>query len=365
VLRTTSPQDRKAILDWVDYHAVARELVESLPSLKDGEAWICSPHFLGVVERVRIRRRRTFDSGATPVAGQSRKATRLADIDLGALQARMAETVERAQADDPKVLRKQIAELKREAAKRSTETQVETVTETVEVPVLADADLDRLAEIVDGLSAGAGKIVSAANEISAALGKLQVRRSAPPVPRPQPTAPVARPPAPTPREQPASDDSLALGKAHRAILGVLAQREGQATSKRQLAVATGYAIGGGGFNNPLGALRTAGLIDGRDPIFITPAGTAAIDGQYEPLPTGPDLLEHWCRLGKAHGLILRALAERYPESMSKQELADATGYEAAGGGFNNPLGKLRTLELIEGRSDLRLTDALGEELLAA
>jgi hypothetical protein len=43
VLRTTSPQDRKAILGWVDYHAVARELVESLPALAAGEAWVCSP----------------------------------------------------------------------------------------------------------------------------------------------------------------------------------------------------------------------------------------------------------------------------------------------------------------------------------
>jgi hypothetical protein len=143
---------------------------------------------------------------------------------------------------------------------------------------------------------------------------------------------------------------------------VLDQRAGLVTSKRQLAVWTGYSIGGGGFNNPLGALRSAGLIEGSDPIAITSAGREAIAGQYEPLPEGPALLEHWARLGKAHGLILRELAAAYPHSISKQELADRTGYEVSGGGFNNPLGKLRTLELIEGSAELRLTDAFGERI---
>jgi uncharacterized protein len=35
-----------------------------------------------------------------------------------------------------------------------------------------------------------------------------------------------------------------------------------------------------------------------------------------------------------------------------------TGYEANGGGFNNALGRLRTLELIEGRGELRVNQNL-------
>jgi hypothetical protein len=35
-----------------------------------------------------------------------------------------------------------------------------------------------------------------------------------------------------------------------------------------------------------------------------------------------------------------------------QQVADAAGYEATGGGFNNMLGKLRTLELIEGKGEV-------------
>lgn len=45
--------------------------------------------------------------------------------------------------------------------------------------------------------------------------------------------------------------------------------------------------------------------------------------------------------------------------MGKEELADAAGYEASGGGFNNALGRLRTLELVEGRGEVKLADELG------
>lgn len=40
-------------------------------------------------------------------------------------------------------------------------------------------------------------------------------------------------------------------------------------------------------------------------------------------------------------------------TLTKLELAERAGYEASGGGFNNALPRLRTLELIEGRADLR------------
>lgn len=39
-------------------------------------------------------------------------------------------------------------------------------------------------------------------------------------------------------------------------------------------------------------------------------------------------------------------------------MAAAAGYAATGGGFNNALGKLRTLELIEGRGELQASSNL-------
>jgi hypothetical protein len=120
-MRTTAPQDTGAIRAWVEHHGLERELVSSLPSLKNGEGWVWSPEWLGVMQRVRFRRRETFDSGATPVAGAKAKLrpATVADVDLAAIRVQMAETIERAKADDPRELRRRIAELQREMSKTS------------------------------------------------------------------------------------------------------------------------------------------------------------------------------------------------------------------------------------------------------
>jgi len=82
------------------------------------------------------------------------------------------------------------------------------------------------------------------------------------------------------------------------------------------------------------------------------AGLVAL-GSWDPLPVGPELIDYWRRqLGKAERLVLEALVNVYPAALSKAEIAVQTGYEANGGGFNNALGRLRTLELIEGRGEL-------------
>ena len=155
-----------------------------------------------------------------------------------------------------------------------------------------------------------------------------------------------------------SDGSLKLSSGERRILTALAQYP-EGRSKVQVAVLTGYAATGGGFNNYLGALRSRGLIAGvGDRITITKAGIQAL-GSWEPLPTGSGLIDYWrSRLGKAERLILETLTEIYPDALSKEEVAAKAGYEANGGGFNNALGRLRTLELVQGRGELRASDNL-------
>jgi hypothetical protein len=107
------------------------------------------------------------------------------------------------------------------------------------------------------------------------------------------------------------------------------------------------------------ALRSRGLIKGNgDRLTVTDTGIEAL-GSWEALPTGPALIDYWrSRLGKAERLILEALTRSYPDALSKDEVAARAGYEANGGGFNNALGKLRTLELVQGRGELRASDSL-------
>jgi hypothetical protein len=153
-----------------------------------------------------------------------------------------------------------------------------------------------------------------------------------------------------------SKGEIKLAAGERRILTALAQYPA-GRSKVQVAVLTGCAATGGGFNNYLGALRSHGLIEGDgDNLRVSESGIRAL-GSWEPLPTGAALIDYWrSRLGKAERLILEALTQVYPNALTKDELAVNAGYEPSRGGFNNALSRLRTLELAQGRGELRASD---------
>lgn len=145
-------------------------------------------------------------------------------------------------------------------------------------------------------------------------------------------------------------DSEKLPASERKILTVLAQYPG-GRFKTQIAILTGYSHSGGGFNNAMSSLRSKYfIITNGDSSAITPNGISAL-GSYTPLPTGAALQQYWLgQLGKAEREILSALCQN--GAMSKQQVAEITGYAVTGGGFNNALSKLRSLELINGKEEL-------------
>jgi hypothetical protein len=376
-LRTTSPQDRKVIRDWMEHHALAAEIVDSLPGLLSGEAWVSSSFFLAehgqpAIQRIRFRRRATFDSGATPKVGQQRKVASLADIDLGALGERMAAVTEKAEQDDPKALRRRIAELERgrktapapvsgggraEAENRDLRAQLDAALarepERVEVPVLSPGDLAGVEQVITAIRDLAGGLQAEAARLESALSSASA--SAPPAPAARPAGRVQSAPRPVPAPASASPSGsgedaapLTLGKSHRAVLSVLAQfPEGR--SKKQLAMLAGYSPTSGGFNGTLAALRAAEFIERGDPIAITDAGRSALGDDWEPLPTGSRLIDYWLtRLSKAEGTVLQLLIDSWPAPMSKESIAAAAGYSVSSGGFNGALARLRTLQLITG-----------------
>jgi hypothetical protein len=108
--------DLDAIDKWVRRNAnaeLAKQMMASLPSLPVGEAWAWNPS-QNLFKRVTIRRRQTFDSGATPKAGEKKREPKiLAPIDIARLGKTMAEAVERQKANDPKELKAEIARLKK------------------------------------------------------------------------------------------------------------------------------------------------------------------------------------------------------------------------------------------------------------
>lgn len=146
-----------------------------------------------------------------------------------------------------------------------------------------------------------------------------------------------------------SDDSVAPSELK--ILNALALMEqiGASMTKGTLGFFAGYSEGGR-FDNLLGALRNAkGLIHYPAPGFVelTDAGRILADANAAPVRSLNDLHELWLsKLPPSEGKVLRALLEVFPDTLTRDELGQRTGY-SPGGRYDNILGRLRSLGTIE------------------
>jgi hypothetical protein len=354
-LRLVHPKDIDAIEEWVNVHAdpaAAKEMIDSLPSLSVGEAWFWSPGWGDIFQRVKVRHRETFDSGATPKAGEApRRPKRMAEIDLAALGEQIKATVEKAKADDPKELRRRIAELEKKLRERPPATvEVEKV---VEVPVLKNGQLDRTERITERVEALAGKLTGEVAQLRRLIAPAAAPHTVPrptasrpnPTPRPAPAAP----PAPAPVQEAAPTEGL-TGSQQR-ILDALAWLEvvGIAPASRpQLAFLVGLRPTSGGFKNYLGSLRSSGLIDypADGSVALTDAGRAKASPPDAP-PTTEELHRQVMGLlGGSQRRILQILIDAYPSAVDRETLAAGVGLSVTSGGFKNYLGQLRTLGMV-------------------
>jgi hypothetical protein len=368
--RTPGPLDQDRVKDWLDANttkAQRDQVMGQLSGLATGTAVFASGHpdlkLFGVHP---VRWPETFDSSATPKVGQRRlEPKKLAKPDIEDLRVKMATAIERAKADDPQTLRARIATLETELVKLRKHPLTTAPVKPLVVPAFDEGEFGLLFERV---CTEADAVCARAAEAKATIGRVLVdsrrslREAVKASGKPRPIAPVPAPavsPATRRAAAPAGGGpGVAMPSAQRKILQAVVQSGGVAT-KRKVALVAGYSIGGGGFNNALGALRASEWIIGFDPIEVTEAGQVAVGG-VPVLPSGAALLDHWKnQCGKAEALILQALADA-GGSLAKAALAAATGYAVDGGGFNNALGRLRTLEIISGGGEL----VLGEEFLS-
>ena len=382
-MRVLAPQDRDAVKAWIDGcgdPAQGREVLASLANLKRGEGWVWYPEG-GVLQRQQFPRITTFDSSATPKDGDAPVTPKgAAEIDLAEIKAALADAAHEAEANDPKRLKARIADLERQVKQQPTAG-----------PSKAEFDAAYAAADREGYERGAAAGMRAAwqmhaDAVKAALATIVQPDFGQPAPPHVPTVAVHAQRDVTPATRRALTEMASkavhlhmpseadrtfvtgrrvgqaadLSKAERLVLTVLAQYR-QGRSRSQVAILTGYAQNGGGFNNALSSLRSKGLIAGSSELLaITGHGDAAI-GDVPPLPTGRELLTQWLgQLSKAEKAALAALADAYPDALSKDVLARRAGYEPNGGGFNNALSRLRTLELISGRGEIRASEVFFE-----
>lgn len=368
-MRVLAPHDRLAVEDWIKGcgdPAQGKEVLNSLAGLQRGEGWVWYPEGAHLA-RVKFPQIKTFDSSATPTEGSTIAAPKgAAEMDLTEIRAALADAVKEAEDNDPKLLRKQIAMLKDqlEDARRQPVADMKVLDEAEQKGYLRGLDaiepvIRRVLTIKDTLDSEWEGIHQDRMRIRRAEPtETYANRHASGIQRPAPAAPVKHSDQFAPLRKSASSADSALPKSERLVLTALAQYP-QGRTKVQVAILTGYSVNGGGFNNAIGSLRSAGRLEGgSERLTITQAGIDAL-GTFQPLPRGRELLAYWYgQLGKAERKALEALAEAYPRTLSKAQIASLAGYEQDGGGFNNALGKLRSLELISGRGEIKASEDL-------
>lgn len=389
VFRTPGPRDQAAVEDWFGTKATREqrdEVMGKLAGLPTGTAILCSAHpDMKLFETVAVRQPKTFDSSATPEIGKRRiEPKRLAKPDLDELTKRMAATIERAKAEDPRELRRQLAQ------ERQARLEVQHALDAmkaappkgrekrVEVPVLASAMAKRLESGLAKLEKLGRKEEEAAEYLSKTwhhledLGKsiLEALRAATEAPghkyglieevegrtfalqKRQDVPSVARGAL-----RVVSSEAVSMGRSSgrdpktRILQSLLWwQAAGiPEPSRYQTAFVAGYSVNGH-FNNLLGSMRTEGLIDypGGGQVGLTPSGHKAALSAGGPVETP-----------SRDGLIdrVRAVLHNEPKrrifdalvhagvAMSREDLANKSGY-SVNGHFNNVLGSLRSLGVI-------------------
>lgn len=370
--RLTAPADQKPLIDWLKANVernIASEVAASLSGLKTGTGWVCSGEakFFAKVEFPRIR---TFDNSATPTGDLAQVQVRTAAVDVEKLRTIIGDAVEDVTANDPKVLKAEIARLKAELAKDPAKADLAVISEAEErgyqrglvegeqrVLVAFEAVRTELPRLVDQrLHAFTSDIIAGrANAPTAAASAKQ----APPASIPESKAPPPLP-APRPVTPPAPQQTLAASRQRatgvtgpqQRILDALAWWAAfgiaQPTNE-QVGFVAGYAPGSGNFNNLRGGLRAAGLIEypagGR--VALTPDGSAKAEAPSIP-PSRPAF--HAAVRAKLNGpqvKLLDPILAAYPRSLTTEALAAASGYAAGSGNFNNLRGSLRTIGLID------------------
>lgn len=406
-LRMSHPKDLGAVREWVDVHGdldQAKAMIASLPSLPVGEAWLWAPA-TDLFERVKIRARRTFDSGRTPKAGERAVAAKvLAPVDIARLGQAIAATHEEALARDPAALRKRITELEaklREAAPDNTGLLAricdmrssidglsrqldativaigkgETGETTIHVPPptqeQAQRTYQRTTRIVSGGGDGMG-VLDLTNighgggsgaapritwKISPQTGRQASHSPIPPDVREQAAGSERRSQGVTGRRDGPFGKVLPPGES--AILRAVIQYP-RGLRRDQLSVLTGYKKSSR--DAYIARLRDRGLVDTSLVIVTaTVAGCNALPNA-EPLPTGKALQRWWLdgRLPTGEQTVLGKLIDAWPNPVRRESLDALTGF--AKSTRDAYLSRLAARELVElrGRGEVRASATLFE-----
>ncbi|MFL5327378.1 MAG: helicase HerA domain-containing protein [Gemmataceae bacterium] len=364
-MRVIHKLDRDAMKDWIDGAgdpAKGTEVLNSLAQMARGEGWVWSPEAQFGPQRVKFPMFNTYDSFAAPVAGRSRQALKgWAEVDLEEVKGKLAASIEIAKANDPKELRRRIAELERQQVAKPAAAPTPSPAKVVEVPVLKDGQLTRAEKAADRFELLAGKLLDSATgllnegkELRAAIATATRPASAAaiaarPAGTSTPAGPKYVPSKPSPRPSPATSGDRPAKQ--QAILDALAWLESVRVSQALrtfVAFLSGQSPKSSAFEKHVSELRKDGAIDVPldGYLQLTPAGRSAASPADAPLTSGA--LHHaiYSKLEPKQSAILFETIKDYPHDIDSDELAQRTNQSATSSAYEKHLSTLRKLGFI-------------------
>jgi hypothetical protein len=374
--KLTSTQDRDALDAWIEGQADKAEgkrIKDSLPTLQIGQGIVWIPG-RGVLTTASFPEKVTFDSSRTPKRGESLKSRMLKPLNLDRLKEKLAAVVDEKKANDPKALRSEIATLKADKAKLERENalpkraapdndalkaaeqkgfeQAQKKLTAVMEREVQKRTVDMLAQLGERLQPLMAFLGDELKVAKANKPKLDIEFTsssslgmpAKAATNPKPAKLVDRP-LRSPSPAASGDGSLSAPQLQ--MLRSLAwwAAVGHETPSRvQVAVICGWRVTSGHIKNIAGSLRTLGLIDypSNGAISLTPAGAAAA-----PAPdTGATLDDSVRSILTAPQLQVFTNLPADGSAMTRDEVAQACGWEPTSGHVKNVLGSMRSLEVI-------------------
>lgn len=387
-MRTTGVQDIIAIDEWIHKQGGTPEQREAFlkesASLPDGTGIFWWPR-KKLFQKAKVAERETFDSSKTPEIGERFQEPKvLAEVDLTALNKKIAATIERAKQSDPKLLQAEIVRLRGELARKPQALKPATI-QKIETPVVKDAQVLRLERVAVRLEAAAEAITAAfakaSTTVSQASGEVvaeirqlvtavrQVKSQAngaaaarvDPRPAMRPAALPRPAPRPAPRET-ATDGNGGLSKQALEMLQELARRYPSTLTEGQLATLSGYSRKSSQWGPNLRALVNAGHVGEHGVVLeISESGLAIAGVEPEGPPSSADqVVNMWLsKLPVQAAAFLRTIWAAHPHPLTLEELAGEAGYSMASSQFRPNLIMLVRNGLVEiDGSNVRMSDAL-------
>jgi len=352
VLQVIGAHERKAIKEWWTNNAIETEsTIGDLPSLKVGEAMVWSPQWLGIFQKHKIGKKKTFDGSATPKMGSLQVHPRkLAKREIKSLKDSMAAVIDRIAENDPIKLKNKIQQLTkdleksggrvtREADQKELEAAYQKGVKETHRPYKA------INKSVDLIKGTAKKYYDAVNEFAETWGRIHlggVIEVSLKSPMTGEKLIQIQPKKNRPKFVPPDQDAVKLPSGAIRMVRVLVTMHPRSVTRTQLGTLSGINPNSRTFGNYLKRIKEWNMVEPDGVDFLASPDALFLYGDLEPVPTDTEnLLNFWkTKLPRGAAEMLTVLVGRAGASLTREELAGQISMSLTSGTFGNYIKRL-------------------------